>query len=174
MFQAHEKEVIRLQQEIDIAREQKEIALKRVRNSHVTQLAINCAFVSKWCDGICFVYLFYLNDNPPFLWSFSSCSQSTIVFFSTDDHFQDLNNKSHHPDLYPLGLDWNLTFTWSLLFQQYEATYVNKMAKIRQETESALQEVSCCARNLNLYHALGTFLTLCLFCNAACVKWNTC
>lgn len=47
MFQAHEKEVTRLQQEIDIAREQKEIALKRVRNSHVTQLAINCAFVSK-------------------------------------------------------------------------------------------------------------------------------
>lgn len=47
MFQAHEKEVTRLQQEIDIAREQKEIALKRVRNSHVTQLAINCVYVSK-------------------------------------------------------------------------------------------------------------------------------
>lgn len=96
------------------------------------------------------------------------------LFLFDCDHFQDLNNKSHHPDLYPLGLDWNLTFTWSLLFQQCEATYVNKMAKIRQETESALQEVSCCARNLNLYHALGTFLTQCLFCNAACVKWNTC
>lgn len=30
-FQAHEKEVTRLQQEIDIAREQKDIAIKRVK-----------------------------------------------------------------------------------------------------------------------------------------------
>jgi len=31
IFQAHEKEVSRLQQEIDIAREQKDIAIKRVK-----------------------------------------------------------------------------------------------------------------------------------------------
>ena len=30
-FQAHEKEITRLQQEIDIAREQKDIAIKRVK-----------------------------------------------------------------------------------------------------------------------------------------------